>query len=115
MGKHINYNRNVRTEKISTLLRLPYSLSKVFSYQPVNTCRIPANLYINGKRIKFYFINEFHKRMQELYFRSNAFAFGGPKSRKIQFPPPLVTLIISAQFACKKRAGNVLFIAWLVF
>ena len=50
-----------------------------------------------------------------VYFRSNAFASGGPKSRKIQFPPPLVTLLISSQFTGKKRAGNFLFVAWFVF
>ena len=65
--------------------------------------RIYIYIYINGKLIKFskhrqnqFFIGVFHKRIQKLYFRSNAFTFGGPKSRKIQFRPPLVTLLISA-------------------
>ena len=63
-------------------LRLPYSLSGVFQFSAsnsVNTRRIPANLYINGKLIKFskwwrnqFFIVVFHKRIQELYFRSNS-------------------------------------------
>ena len=42
---------------ISLDLRLPYSLSGVFmqlsASDSINTCRIPANLYINGKPIKF--------------------------------------------------------------
>ena len=48
------------------------------------------------------FINEYKSCISD----RNAFASGGPKSRKIQFPPPLVTLLISAQFAGKKLAGN---------
>ena len=106
-------------------LRLPYSLSGVFSYQPLTLliCVGYLQTYIsieslenslNDGKISF-FIVVFHKQIQELYFRSNAFASGGPKSRKIQFLPPLVTVLISAQFAGKKRAGNFLFVAWLVF
>ena len=77
----------------------------------VNMRRIPTNLYINGKLIKFskwlqnqFFIIVFHKRIQELYFWLNAFASRGPKSLKIQFLPLLVTLLISAECAGKKCA-----------
>ena len=43
------------TSYTADILRLPCSLSGVFSYQPnsVNMRRIPANLYINGKLTKF--------------------------------------------------------------
>ena len=54
----------------------------------VNTRRIPANLYINRKLIKFSkrwrnqcFIVVFHKRIQKLYFRSKAFHTEGSNSR----------------------------------
>ena len=104
----LNFEEIIKNYRLKMFKSLPYSLSGVFSYQPltllIRVGYLQTYISNNGKlNIKFSkcWQNQFF--IQELYFRSNAFASGDPKSRKIQFPPPLTKHLANFSTVCRQK------------